>query len=534
VKKKYLAIFMVGFLGMSGCQFQVNKTIETETQVEETSIAVKTNTPVTTDDILFENDEKKEIINMEGNESYGSFPELQYKEESKSEVVNEENGDMCYCYCQRISADGKKYPELAGNIATWELDNYSKLMKRFDNKVDMIKNTIASSTDKELSMWCYMGQRIFQKRADKKVLSFVVNEYVDEGYEKGEDNYIGINFDTETGKELELQDVVRDVDGFKKFSINYINEILLAYSTVLDKDKDIIEKVFDEVSWYLDDNGIVMVFNGTLGNPFPKKGIKINIPYTKVWEFFYKDYIPVSEGAKIVKIDDGFPLYASLGGEERKISLAQETNEENGWLSKLNILVNGEEHVIFDANKESFYYNATCYYFQNTDGKQYVLVEYLMDNDYRELKAYEYLNDEFSETDTVQGGLVENTLHAQDMQVRTAVHVLGTYSGVKGIYLDAEGKFNSSEDRYRFEMQQQDGQKFHLEVKRKVKVFVDGKENVLKKGDLVYPVGANSEQFFFYLEDGTEGYVIYEEKDYEQQVDGVGVSKIFDGIMYAG
>ncbi len=208
------------------------------------------------------------------------------------------------------------------------------------------------------------------RRADENVLSVLTDCSYNNGMNGGHRSFWGNNYDTQTGKEIYLPDVVTDMDKFVKA---VEDKLFSTFGADIFYRDDIIKEYFemygaDGTHWSLDYNGVTVYFDG---GEIAGDGIgliNVTITFAEHPELFNEKYTEVPE-AYIVSLPMKSTFYTDLDGdgECEELAIYDRYDEENNYYTTLDIYTDD------DTYSESFWaYSCEPYYVKNNDGKHYL------------------------------------------------------------------------------------------------------------------------------------------------------------------
>lgn len=126
------------------------------------------------------------------------------------------------------------------------------------------------------------GETFASERTDTAVISFTVTYYWDMGGAHPNSGKSGLNFSTETGKRLTLEDVVMD----KEAATAAINDFILEETKKEEYEgmffegyEESIGDILTEDSWYLGDDGFHIIVNEYIISPHAAGIMDFVIPY---------------------------------------------------------------------------------------------------------------------------------------------------------------------------------------------------------------------------------------------------------------
>lgn len=266
--------------------------------------------------------------------------------------------------------DAEIYPELAKALSE-ECDLYEvNMLEEYDMLTEDAKEMFSSGAEGFSPFVSTLDVHV--RRADNTVLSVLYDSYYYNGVNDGRRSFWGGNFDTETGKEICLPDVVTDIDEFSKV---VEAELFSTVGADVFYSDTVIEDYFKEYGadgthWTMEYNGITVYFDeGEIaGSGFG--AINLTIEFAEYPELFKEKYIAVPE-AYIVGLPMKSAFYTDLDGDGNgdEISVVDSYDEENNYYATLYIYV----PEVYYA--ESFWaYACEPYYVKTADSKNYLYV----------------------------------------------------------------------------------------------------------------------------------------------------------------
>ena len=157
-------------------------------------------------------------------------------------------------------------------------------------------------------------------RIDRRVVSLVEQNSEYSGGAHGNYGSTGVNFDAQTGKLLELSDILTDEEGFqKKAEEELIRKLSDTYQDGLfDGYEDTIRQMWESgPNWYLDGAGITFIFQPYLIGPYAMGEAYVTLSYKDMEAYLEPSWLPerlsTSSGAGVLKIpaEEEIPLFFS-------------------------------------------------------------------------------------------------------------------------------------------------------------------------------------------------------------------------------
>nr|MDE6622655.1 RsiV family protein [Lachnospiraceae bacterium] len=165
------------------------------------------------------------------------------------------------------------------DFAEWLCENYESLRARYGSFVNF-----------------GISESIVVYRLDDCVVSFCGMNAGYEGGSHGYYSYDGATFDVQSGKKLQLEDILNDTEGFydkavgyiiKKLGENYENMLYPNYEEAVETETFGGET---PACWYLDGTGIVIQYNLYSIAPYAAGTQKVTLPYDAFAEYITEDY----------------------------------------------------------------------------------------------------------------------------------------------------------------------------------------------------------------------------------------------------
>ncbi len=309
---------------------------------------------------------------------------LDKKELYESEWSEEYGMALTRLECSTIhlsKEDAERYPELAKALSD-VADYYEKNMSEEHNMlIESAQDSLSSGAEGFDTLVSTLDAHV--RRADDVVLSVLYDSYYYNGMNEGIRSFWGGNYDTKTGEELHLPDVVTDIDELAK--IIKAELVSTAEADVFYSDT-VIEDYFKEYGadgthWTLEYNGITVYFDeGEIANP-GFGAINLTVEFAEHPELFKEEYTNVPE-TYIVGLPIKSTFYTDLDGDGKSDALTvfDSYDEENNYYATLYIYVSEVYYA------ESFWaYACEPYYIKNVDGKNYLYL-------FTELETQMYLH----------------------------------------------------------------------------------------------------------------------------------------------
>ena len=430
----------------------------------------------------------------------------------------------------------------------------------------------------------YLSDEISGKvlRADSNVISIFHDYSSYWGGAHGMYTYSGINFDTQTGKELLLTDVVKDTDAFFKQVDEKLQEQyadFYEYMTPLEQHLDSLDLTDrDSVAWSIDSEGVTVYFNPyTLGS-YAMGAQVVSIYFDEAPELFEERYMETPE-RYVLPCHRDFPRYIDTNGDGKRepVQIEYEADMYEGEAT-------GQYQWIVKAGNRSVTISDYCYaensYVVRANDQYYLYLFETAENDYQLLATVDLKQMDYDPGRTMNAGeglvswdwketedgyinreRASGFSNPDDFELMKQMDILGTMDGSRHYHTGADGYPVQDGQWYTVSAQ------IVLQAEQDVicdRVDEQGNtigETVLPSGTFVLLVRSDGDTWMdvqevdaskLTREDFGDWVLIHAEEtlmpdydktiyripvdrtDYPYRVNGIEEDKVFAGIMYAG
>lgn len=510
---------------------------ETSVEATEESTVEETEEPSVTPSV--ENKKTSEILTLyTGNEFNSAFDENLFRP-----AVNIAYGKI---YLSDESA--KQYPELDKALKQLNADKEAIYQDGFTRMTTEVEELISQGIDEEeLDMYLpyYDESHYAITRADSRVLSILVSNSCYSGGAHGMYGKIGLNYDTKTGKILAYKDVFNDVSALS--DVIY-EELCEQYDKGMfwEQTPEYIHGSFIEgdspIAWSMDYQGVVIYFNPYEIASFADGIIAVRIDYKDHPELFKPEFLEVPSSYAMG--GDGFNRYVydfNNDGNIQKLAI-YENKEESGFIENINIELDGKENSFEVWSYDNEYYIA------NVEGKNYLYVRTLSENDWQSACIYDLSGDKVVETEKkgnrMQYGICVDAANYKwanqvftdpsSFEMSSRFSILETFGAHRTYTFDKNGSFVSDTEWYVVDDAPE------IEVK---KAFTGelvengkptGQQYEIKEGDLIRVCGTDGKSIVDVLDGDTVIRLQVECENWPQSIDGVPLEDLFVNLFFAG
>lgn len=441
-----------------------------------------------------------------------------------------DEGDQAYLYLQYcdVTLEGSQFENLKRNVENWSMETSEVLRGLYAEFEKTAKEEAEDNGEEFFGYTLY--QTVSTARIDERVLSLLDDTYQYTGGANGMYYREGVNFDSKTGKQLELRDILVDYNGFaEEAKQRMLAELKLAYGEELFDDyEQTITNMWQGENgpeWYLDATGIVIVVQQYEVGPYSVGMPQIHMPYKEFGRYIKEAYLP-STGESVVHIEKNQEVYLELPnvGETLPMMLQFEYKEYD---TNCALWLGNDKTTLSDfATMED------AYLIRNGE-EVYCLVELDMASDDYVTYVFRLTNGVIDEVAQVSGAIDGGNVNAQQVSMESWVNMLGTYGGVKTYRFDENKGFTTADDEYLFLKNEQ-----VLTATADLQVLIDGVESTLPSGSHIVLNATDGASYvrFTIQETGQMGTlkVQHDKENYRILVNGISEYDCFEMLPYAG
>lgn len=209
------------------------------------------------------------------------------------------SSDDGVCYYKQTLTTASVYSEKDDRAAGKMNDTLSVLYAALRSEAKHTEKLAADQTGDEFTTLTYSYES-YAARCDAAVLSLVVDVQCDNGGIHDEHTLYSRCFDSDSGKEITLDDISSDTDKLKTFLTNYVlglaagNEYIKDGQSVFFEDYEEVLRsiVSDGNNWFFSDKGIVIYANPYDIARSELGVIEFTVPYVTLQDFADSKWIP--------------------------------------------------------------------------------------------------------------------------------------------------------------------------------------------------------------------------------------------------
>ncbi len=247
--------------------------------------------------------------------------------------------------------DAKAFPEMTETLNQIATMQENAMLDEFDNLVSTAREELASNRD---GFETYVSTLDVQvRRADQVVISLLSDSYSDYGRIENYRAFHGSNYDPQSGKELALNDVVKEINNDLALAVQeeltghmWTGDFYSEYAV----EDYFANTPYDGFSWTVDCTGVTFYF--APGDLCDEGAMTATVSFAKHSELFYEKYMMVtSEYTAELPLDLPFFTQLDADGAFEEISVSGYYDEERGHYTKYGIY----------TDTDGQYYEEDCY-----------------------------------------------------------------------------------------------------------------------------------------------------------------------------
>ena len=485
-------------------------------------------------------------------------PLIQMEKQQKDWHSDDGSKWLMHAETQRLQVDIPGNDAAAQKINDWSEADASTFWENAEKTSEYAENDLESMSTvsgmEDLGTYSYYYSS-FQSynvmRADSQVISLrsYNNDYA--GGVHGDYAYYGTTFDTMTGEELKIQDIVTDMPSFRRQATKDIDKYLQEnYSDGLFEDyQDTVEQIWeseDGFNWYLNESGIMVIFNPYAVGPYAMGSVTVPLPYSAYASYLNQDYtMPETTSAGNGELTE--ETVTKIRTSRLEGGAQVNHGDLNVYMDQKNEFGGGTLTIELNEQKEQTeYFDRLCdsqiLYLE--DGRVFVLLVADHASDDYELFLYEVTDGKLKLTDqqenlflgdgSVSAGGRKNGM----LMLKKNVNVFGSYQCSMTYSIGDGGKLVPDEEFFQVDI---DNYPYSvLTVTRELPVSVNGGQTTLQTGTQIRITGTNDAGIaLFETTDGkVSGEIHYTDPEGDteiyQKINGITEDQYFESIPYAG
>lgn len=517
-----------------------------------------------------EKDTSKEQIKKEETEKKVLHPYIHT--DSVSGYVNSADGSVQINYSLKTGGlvlsdeEATAYPEL-NQALTLEYDTLKKNTQEDLNNLKESAEEMVEYMQGDDNMQLIAEYTPYVLRADENVVSY--EQFYDDYYggAHGYHSYAGFNFDTKTGKKLDLYDVITGEESVKAGIIQelknkYASEDGLVENNTPEEDADAFFEYVDSkdqsgaVAWSLGVDRLNIYYNPYNIGSWALGIVSVSLPFEKYPDAVKEEYkMGTSDYAVNIGIYADYSADIYNDGSFSVVSVYPDGADDYAN-SALRIQIQDENGQVTSRVFDDMYYFTMEAYYVKTGNRHFLHVFTHSENDWTADNVYEITNGQIRDLGYVEGtpaliryeyNYKENSLFTNSEDVAAyndpgalylekTMNAFSTYSGSRHYHVGSSGLLESSDPYVTGPAEIVVTVKKALTVK---KTDVSGRENgkteVIPVGTKLYFYMTDNESYVIFRYDGDQyGKVSMYNSDWPQKINGEELESVLDGLIFAG
>ncbi len=198
--------------------------------------------------------------------------------------------------CCKAEVTNEGFENLAQALDEWSGLVYSEVLAMSEEYASWAAENFALAETPESFEEFYTDFGLGTQRVDDVILSFAGGHDAYVGGAHGFYSFVGYTFDVETGEIISLDRLIADDENFQEAAIDRILSVLESeeYAEWLYDDyESTVRGMFAQdgyVSWFLNDEGIVITFDPYEIGPYAMPEIRVTLPYEEFSQYMAIKY----------------------------------------------------------------------------------------------------------------------------------------------------------------------------------------------------------------------------------------------------
>ena len=362
---------------------------------------------------------------------------------------------------------GGSYQEILPEDLSGDYSQLTETLKQYNQKeMSEMENTFQEYTKDArealqnggFEYEAHLETRMLPRRFDDTVFSFLRYCETYTGGAHGYYYYSGYNYDPATGGTISIQQVCPDLDALKSAIVSEL-ETKYEGSYFLEEGVDLSNyETGDDpyhFNWVLDPTGLLVIFNPYEIASYAEGIQTVYLEFSQHPELFDPAYVSGASGYAY-QLMPFLSEQVDMNGDGtmETISLQMESDEYNDMKT---VTVNVDDS---SASEDVHGSSAVPVLMHTDDGRNYLYLEYMSDNDYREVLVFDLSVGAVRKVGGISGGFgsiwqedingFTSMLPADPRQFTLVDHInlLSSYAGMRDYTLSEDGMAQPLEDFY--------------------------------------------------------------------------------------
>lgn len=547
--RKYELYLLIAIGLLSGCQKKdiaaINTTAETTVQKSAETGASVESEPESTAENTINADQKADTGEDTQTDRFAPIP-IAVKGEYDGEWDDETQDPIITSRCDKVYVQGNGYDALKKSLTALNKELVSQNKEEYASYKKDAEDVRKEFPDMNQAYVCnYEFQPV---RFDGTIASMLWLKYYDLGGAHPSTVTEYYNFDTRTGKKLEIGDVVTDLPGFQK----YVKDELLKEKEdagLFDDYETTVDNLFagtDEygtLQWCVTEKGVSVHFDQYVLASYASGAIEVDVPFAGNENMFQADYIEKSKSGWVKRAGSWDTMAYEYGGTDTNVTYHFDYTE-NAYDTKKITIEREQGGKTDEFTMELYGQPQDGWIVMTDDGHPYLYTEIQSENDWRTMEVFDLGGEQVSHVgtsnDSPHGALISDP---DGFYLTRRVDALGTYDTYRKFHVGENG-MPVAEDEVYIKVNVCDSKEEEpaLVSTRELLVTIHGadsseKEEKLPAGTGYYVRATDLESFVdMELSDGRRCRMAVKKSDkgWGFEIAGVDEENCFEFIPYAG
>ncbi len=369
---------------------------------------------------------------------------------------------LMYGNCCLFELDAPQYPALEEAVAQYNTETEQNWIITMNDLKSWAREDYNAAMAEGYEFYGpYVSEdTMYITRADDRALSAVSENYWYSGGAHGMNGYSAVNFDTQTGKKLEVEDVISNTAALPNaLAVEMLEQYPHLTTTVQDMwsvsledylasylTPEEVDDITPEFTWTLGYEGVTFYFGAYEIGSYADGNQVVVLTYNEYPELFNKEYftgVTQDYAVRILPFWYGEEGFTDINGDGvmDMITIDGDYAAEFEMYSSLNVTVNGNTY-----RHEAYYYELTSYLVK-ANGNTYVYAERLGDSDFRTVSVFKITESSVEYVGDVDGGITDFN-NSADFGFEKRFDLLSTYYGQCRCYVGEDGMPVKKEGAY--------------------------------------------------------------------------------------
>lgn len=373
---------------------------------------------------------------------------------------------LMYGNCCLFELDAPEYPALEEAVAQYNTETEQNWITSMNDLKSWAREDYNSAVAEGYEFYGpYVSEdEMYITRADDKALSAVTGNYWYSGGAHGMSGYSAVNFDTQTGRKLAIEDVIADTNALPNALATEMIEQYPHLATVVQDmwsmsledylasylTPEEANDITPEFTWTLGYEGVTFYFGAYEIGSYADGNQVVVLTYNEYPELFNSEYFTGVTQDYAVRIlpfwygEEGFTDINSDGVMDM-ITVDGNYDADYDMYTTINVTVNNNTYT-----QDAWYYEMTSYLVK-ANGHTYIYAECTSENDYRTIYVFKVTESSVEFIGEVQGHITDFT-NSADFGLEKRFDLLSTYYGLGRFYVGEDGMPVQKEDVYEIKL----------------------------------------------------------------------------------